>query len=306
MRPLNHCRRGLNAVGASAGQRSVVNGCCDVTSQVDAGSMQVKDVAELTGTTVRTIRYYHQIGLLAVPPVRHGRRDYDVSHVARIGRVRWLVDSGLPLAQITAALSVSREPGSADQRDVVVTDLRETLDLLSKRIETLSAHRDRLITLVATLEGGDSLSPMPPRVAAFYDALAEAAPDETTLTGVRRERDFLELAYIRGEVPPEAELLFAAVDEQTRSASLAAFRDSLTSELRDEDVDRIASENVERMRHRLGEQLPQVARAIDVEALRRLYTLFLATGDDRDRRLGEAVLDKLVAMIAQARGHGGD
>ena len=123
---------------------------------------------------------------------------------------------------------------------------------------------------------------------------------------MRRERDFLELAYIRGEVPPEAELLFAAVDEQTRSASLAAFRDSLTSELRDEDVDRIASENIERMRHRLGEQLPQVARAIDVEALRRLYTLFLATGDDRDRRLGEAVLDKLVAMIAQARGHGGD
>lgn len=267
--------------------------------------MQVKDVAELTGTTVRTIRYYHQIGLLAVPPVRSGRRDYDLSHVARVGRVRWLVDSGLPLAQITSALAVSCEPGSTDQRDVVVTDLRETLDLLAERIEALTVQRDRLVTLVATLEGGDSLSPMPRPVATFYDALAEAAPDEVTLTGVRRERDFLELAYLRGEVPPEAELLFAAVDEHTRNASLAAFRDGLTSALSDEDVDRIASANVQRIRDRFGERLPQVACAIDVEALRRLFDLFLATGDDRDRRLGKAVLTKLVAMIAEARGNVG-
>ena len=79
----------------------------------------------------------------------------------------------------------------------------------------------------------------------------------------------------------------------------------LTSALREEDVDRIASANVERMRDRLGERLPQVAAAIDVEALHRLCELFLATGDDRDRRLGKAVLAKLVAMIAEARAHVG-
>lgn len=137
--------------------------------------MQVKDVAELTVTTVRTIRFYHQIGLLAVPPVRSGRRDYDLSHLARVGRIRWLVDSGLPLAQITSTLAVSGESGSPDQRDVVVTDLRETLELLGERIEALTVQRDRLVTLVATLEGGDSLSPMPRPAAVFYDALAAAA-----------------------------------------------------------------------------------------------------------------------------------
>lgn len=268
--------------------------------------MQVKDVAELTGTTVRTIRYYHQIGLLAVPSVRGGRRDYDVSHVARVGRIRWLVDSGLALAQVSSALMVTHEPGCADQREVVVNDLRETLHLLSDRIETLAVQRDRLVTLVATLEAGESLSSMPPRVASFYDALAEAASDEVTLVGVRRERDFMELAYLRDEVPPEAELLFSAVDEQTRSASLAAFRDSLASELREDDVDRLASAIVERMRARVGGRLTQVAGAIDVEALRRLFVLFLATGDDRDRRLGEAVLAKLVALIARVRADAGD
>ncbi len=55
------------------------------------------------------------------------------------------------------------------------------------------------------------------------------------------------------------------------------------------------------MRDRLGERLPQVALAVDIQALHRFYELFLATGNDRDRRLGKAVLTKLVAMIEQAR-----
>lgn len=277
--------------------------CCDVTSQLNTGAVQVKDIAELTGTTIRTIRYYHQVGLLAVPPVRDGRRDYDVSHVARVGRVRWLADSGLPLAQISAALSVPRDPTGGDQRDPVLTDLRATLDLLGERIESLTAQRDRLVTLVATVEAGESLSPMPPRVVAFYDALAEAASDDTTRTGVRRERDFLELAYLRGDVPSEAELLFAAVDDQTLTASLDAFREALTSELSDEDVQRIAAANVTRMRDRFGERLPEVVQALDIHAVRRLMDLFLATGHDRERRLGQAVLTKLLATIEEARGN---
>ena len=263
--------------------------------------MQVKEIAELTGTTVRTIRYYHQVGLLAVPPVRDGRRDYDVSHLARVGRVRWLADSGLPLAQIGAALSVPPDPTCGDQRDAVLTDLRATLDLLGERIEGLTAQRGRLVTLVAAVEGGESLSPMPPRVVAFYDALAEGAADDTTRTGVRRERDFLELAYLRGDVPPEAELLFAALDDRALTASLDAFSASLTSELSDADVERIAAANVARMRDRIGERLPEVAQAIDIDAVRRLMDLFLATGRDRERRLGQAVLTKLLAMIKEAR-----
>ena len=265
--------------------------------------MQVKEIAELTGTTVRTIRYYHQVGLLTVPPVRDGRRDYDVSHLARVGRVRWLADSGLPLAQISAALSVPRDPTHGDQRDAVLTDLRATLDLLGERIASLTAQRDRLVNMVATVEGGKTLSPMPPRVVAFYDALAEGATDDITRAGVRRERDFLELAYLRGDVPPEAELLFAALDDGALTTSLDAFSASLTPELSDEDVERIAAANVARMRDRFGARLPEVARAIDIPAVRRLYDLFWATGRDRERRLGQAVLTKLLATIEEARGN---
>lgn len=264
--------------------------------------MQVKHVAELTGTTVRTVRYYHQVGLLPVPPVRDGRRDYDVSHVARVGRIRWLADSGLPLNQVGAALSVPLDAGQGDQRDAVLADLRASLDVLGERIESLTAQRDRLVGLVAAVEDGESVSPMPPRALAFYDALAHAASDDTIRRGVRRERDFVELAYFRGEVPAEAELLFLAMDDRTREESLRGFREALTSPLSDADVDRISGEIVVRMRDRFAERLPGVAQSVDINSLRRLYDLFLATGDDRQKQIGQAVLAKLLAIIEEARG----
>ncbi len=53
--------------------------------------MRVAEIARLTGTTVR---YYHSLGLLPVPAERGGWRDYDLSHLARLSRIRWLVQAG--------------------------------------------------------------------------------------------------------------------------------------------------------------------------------------------------------------------
>ncbi len=263
--------------------------------------MQAKEIAELTGTTVRTIRHYHAIGLVPVPAVRYGRRDYDVSHVARVSRIRWLAESGLPLARIASVLAADPAAGGPDDRARVLADLRATLDVLAERIDVLADQRDRLVGLVATLERGESLSPLPPPVAAFYVVLEEGAQDEATRHGVRREREFLELAYLRGSVPPEADLLFAGIDEDVASASLEAFRSTLTGELTDEMVEEAAAGNVERMKDRFGDQLAEVARTVDPDALRGLYELFSATGDDRDRRLGEAVLRHLLLALEEAR-----
>jgi len=71
--------------------------------------MRVKELADLAETTVRTVRYYHHVGLLPVPPARAGVRDYDLFHLARLLRVRWLAESGLPLVAIREVLT---EPGT--------------------------------------------------------------------------------------------------------------------------------------------------------------------------------------------------
>ena len=62
--------------------------------------VRVAEIARLTGTTVRTVRYYHSLGLLPVPPERGGWRDYELAHVARLSRIRWLVTAGVPLAAV--------------------------------------------------------------------------------------------------------------------------------------------------------------------------------------------------------------
>ncbi len=60
-----------------------------------------RELAELAGTTVNTVRHYHHLGLLDEPVRRHnGYKQYEVSHLMAMLRIRRLVDLGVPLSQI--------------------------------------------------------------------------------------------------------------------------------------------------------------------------------------------------------------
>ncbi|MFD6400130.1 MerR family transcriptional regulator [Nocardia sp. NPDC060249] len=61
-----------------------------------------RELAELTGTTVNTIRHYHRVGLLEEPDRRYnGYKQYRVRHLISLARTRRLVELGIPLARIT-------------------------------------------------------------------------------------------------------------------------------------------------------------------------------------------------------------
>lgn len=61
------------------------------------------EIADLASTTVNTVRHYHRLGLLPEPERRYnGYKQYGVSHLVQLLRIRRLVDLGLPLAQIGA------------------------------------------------------------------------------------------------------------------------------------------------------------------------------------------------------------
>lgn len=75
------------------------------------GEYTVDEVAEMTQTTVRTIRWYQSEGLLP-PPRRAGRiAIYDADHLARLESIRDLQAHGLTLTAIRRLLD--RAPGSA-------------------------------------------------------------------------------------------------------------------------------------------------------------------------------------------------
>lgn len=71
--------------------------------------MRSKEAARLAGVTVRTLRHYHQMGILPEPPRReNGYREYGVVDVARVLRIKRLASLGLSLEQIGAVLNAEK------------------------------------------------------------------------------------------------------------------------------------------------------------------------------------------------------
>ena len=67
--------------------------------------MRTSDLAALAGVTIRTLRHYHQIGLLEEPArSADDHHEYDVRHLARLLRIVRLTELGVPLAELPEVL----------------------------------------------------------------------------------------------------------------------------------------------------------------------------------------------------------
>lgn len=250
--------------------------------------MRVAEIAELTGTTVRTVRYYHSLGLLPVPGERGGWRDYDLSHVARLSRIRWLVQAGVSLETIRRVLDEPEttdveqpDDAAAEARSAagsVVEDLAGALAAVEDHLAEVTRQRDMLAGLLERARTGSAVSPMSPRMAAFFDRLEQAAPDKATRSAVRKERDLTDLACYRGQMPPEAESLFVDPDPHYDAESLALYSQD-PAELSDTQIEQRARLIVSRMEAQLPpERLAALAGSIDTESVRALFDLIAATG----------------------------
>lgn len=108
---------------------------------------KVGQVAEATGLSVRTLRYYDEIGL-ACPSRRltGGHRAYDRSDVERLYRVCVLRRLGQPLAEIPAKL--------ANEADLAST-VESHLDELDRRLAALGRQRERVAAARTSLVGAE-------------------------------------------------------------------------------------------------------------------------------------------------------
>jgi DNA-binding transcriptional MerR regulator len=99
-----------------------------------------RELADLAGTTVNTIRHYHRLGLLEDPERRNnGYKQYDVSHLVCLLRIRRLVELGVPLSDV----GVARSAG-----DVPPEVLRQVDDQLAAEIERLSKARSDIAVIL--------------------------------------------------------------------------------------------------------------------------------------------------------------
>lgn len=99
--------------------------------------MRIAEVAELAGVTVRTIRYYHQVGALPEPARRpNGYRSYTVDHLVTLLIIVQLTRSGLSLTHAGAVAA-----GSAASTDEALDEVDQALQA---EITALSEQRERL------------------------------------------------------------------------------------------------------------------------------------------------------------------
>ncbi|GIP29055.1 hypothetical protein J23TS9_41850 [Paenibacillus sp. J23TS9] len=118
---------------------------------------KVGDLAKLTGLTVRTLRYYDQIGLLSPSgQTESGHRLYSESNLSRLHQILSLKELGLSLEEIKSALS----DGQISPLEIVglqINQIQEQMKLQQKLLEQLR-HVSKLMQGQAELTVEDFTS----------------------------------------------------------------------------------------------------------------------------------------------------
>ncbi|KVV55231.1 MerR family transcriptional regulator [Burkholderia cepacia] len=118
-----------------------------------AGPLTIGQVAELTGLSTHTLRYYEQAGLLrAISRTAAGHRLYAPADLDWLAFVMRLKATGMPIAQMQefAALRAQGEPTFGARRSLLVThrdavrahlaELQASLDVISDKIAYYEAQ----------------------------------------------------------------------------------------------------------------------------------------------------------------------
>lgn len=133
-----------------------------MSAQAPAKGLRIGEVAELTGTTPRTIRYYEELGLLNTAEEReHGRHrlysEAEVQRLREIVRLRNLL--GLTLEQLSQLLEAENARAELRREYHQIEDpgrrrriLQEALGHIETQLELVRARRAEIEQLEAELE----------------------------------------------------------------------------------------------------------------------------------------------------------
>ena len=109
------------------------------------GFLFIGELAKLTGTDPKTIRFYERAELISPP--RHGRfRTYLASDVRRLKNILTLRRLGVPIAQIRGILDVLAPEDDVLASEKAVSLLKQHLDLLKNRQAELSQQIEKTST----------------------------------------------------------------------------------------------------------------------------------------------------------------
>ena len=109
--------------------------------------MRIGQLAQLTDTQTRLLRYYEEQGLIVPRRLPNGYREYDDYLVNRVIQIRGLLDAGLPtriIGQILPCLDKPRRIIVDDAKPELLAVLAEESNRMSERIDCLIRNRDAI------------------------------------------------------------------------------------------------------------------------------------------------------------------
>lgn len=215
-----------------------------------------REIADLAGTTVNTVRHYHRVGLLEQPDrMANGYKQYQVRHLVRLLQILRLRDLGVPLDQVEQ-VGVSG--------DSAATALRAIDADLEKSIERLQRARAEIRAILH----GASATDVPP---GFEDVVGQLTAndrslmliyaqlyDDDAMTDVRQmlEAERTDEPHAFDTLPPDA-------DEATRQAVAEQYASTISKALEEYPW---LSDPVDHLK-----KSPKVTRETFLESVRALY-----------------------------------
>lgn len=109
--------------------------------------MRIGELATLTGTSTRALRYYEAEGLVVPRRAHNGYREYDDYLIDRVRQIRGLLDVGLPtriIRQILPCLDTQRTIHFADATPEMLATLEHERDRMDERIVFLARNREAI------------------------------------------------------------------------------------------------------------------------------------------------------------------
>jgi DNA-binding transcriptional MerR regulator len=126
--------------------------------------MKIGEVSKKTGVSIRMLRYYEVEGLLAPLRTHAGYRDYGLSEVDAVKRIRLLGSAGMTLVSIRDFLPCSIDGRQAfEPCDELKSKLLMQIRLIDEQTRKLSSSRDLLTDLLQAFEASTPAQLAPDR-----------------------------------------------------------------------------------------------------------------------------------------------
>lgn len=117
--------------------------------------MRIGELSDRTGVPSRMLRYYEEQNLITPRRLDNGYREYDDYLIDRVGKIRGLIDAGIPTRIVTNILPCLGQPQTIVVENVDPA-LYETLaterDRMSEKIDFLTHNRDAITSYLQALE----------------------------------------------------------------------------------------------------------------------------------------------------------